>query len=139
MIKRSTRITIIISVIVVIIIGIAIPLYFNFSSKTAYQVTAVEKTEFTAADFAEKSELQFNANGTFHVHIAHKEKGLSLTGIGTYTTEGKTYQLKFIEIFARDNNGDIVNYMDKCNDITCARVGNRIKFTDHKYQIFYFG
>jgi len=139
MLRRGTKIALIIGIIVLILIGIAIPVYFNFFNKTVYHVTGVEKTEFTVADFAEKSQIQFNKNGTFHVIIEHKEKGLSLTGIGTYTLENKTYHLNFTQAYARNNESNIVDYTDQCSDITCTLTGNRIKFTDHKYQIFYFG
>ena len=139
MVRRGVKIGIIIALVVIILIAIAVPLYFNFANKSAYHVTGVEKTEFTASDFVDKSELKFYKNGTFHVHIEHKEKGLSLSGIGTYKQEDKTYQLTFLQAYARDNNGTIVDYTDKCNEITCVRTGSRIKFTDHKYQIFYFG
>ncbi len=137
--RRGAKIALIITIIVLILIGIAIPVYFNFFNKTIYHVTGVEKTEFTVADFAEKSQIQFNPNGTFHVIIEHKERGLSLIGIGTYTLENKTYHLNFQQVYARNNEGNIVNYTDQCSAITCTLTGNRIKFTDHKYQIFYFG
>ncbi len=137
--RRGAKVAIVVGVIVLILIGIAIPIYFNFFNKTVYHVTSVEKTEFTVADFADKSELQLNKNGTFHITIQHKTKGLSLTGIGTYTMENKTYKLTFIQAYARDNEGNIVDYTNNCNEITCTIAGNRIKFTDHKYQIFYFG
>lgn len=140
MVKRSTKVAIIICSIVVVLIGIAIPLYFNFTNKSTYRVTDVEVTEYTAADFIDKSELKLYQNGTFHVRIEHKDKGLSLTGIGTYTTDDKIYQLKFTRAYARDNEGHIVDYTTQCNaTVTCSRSGSRIKFTDHKYQIFYFG
>lgn len=139
MMRRGAKVAIIVAVIIVILIGVAIPIYFNFLNKTTYHITGVEKTEFTVTDFVDKSELQLNKNGTFHVTIQHKTKGLSLTGIGTYTLDNKTYKLTFIQAYARDNEGNIVDYTNNCNDITCTLVGNRIKFTDHKYQIFYFG
>ena len=139
MIRRGAKVAIAVGVIILILIAIAIPVYFNFLNKTVYRLTGVEKTEFTVADFVDQSELQFNKNGTFHVTIQHKTKGLSLTGVGTYTLEDKTYKLTFIQAYARDNEGNIVDYTDHCNEITCTLAGNRIKFTDHKYQIFYFG
>ena len=137
--RRGVKIALIISIVVLILIGIAIPIYFNFMNKNTYFITRVEKTEFTSKDFVENSNLQLNKNGTFHVNIAHKEKGLSLTGIGTYTVQDKTYHLHFTQAYARDNEGNIVDYTTQSSNITCMRVGNRIKFTDHKYQIFYFG
>ncbi len=136
---RRGKIAIIVVTVVLILLGIAIPVYFAFINKPVYHITGVEKTTFTVADFADKSELQFFDNGTFHVRIEHKIEGLSLTGIGTYTQDGKTYKLKFHKAYARDNHGDIVDYTNYCDRITCIRTGNRIKFTDHKFQIFYFG
>ena len=139
--RRGVKIGIIIGTVVLILIGISIPIYFNFINKTAYHITGVEKTTFTVADFNDKSELELYSNGTFHIQIIHKEFGLSFTGIGTYELEEKTYHLKFIQAYARDNYGNIVDYTSQCNtsSITCTRNGSRIKFTDHKNQIFYFG
>lgn len=141
MIRRGTKIAIIVTIIVtLILIGIAIPLFHNYFNRTVYHVTALaDTTEFKASDFADKSELKLNKNGTFHVYIYHNEKGLSLAGIGTYKKDGDNYVLTFIQAVARDNNGDVVDYTDRCGDITCKRSGSRIKFTDHKYQTFYFG
>lgn len=143
--RRGVKIGLTIAVIAIIIIAIAIPLCSNFINKSVYHLTGVEKTEYTVADFAPKSELQFNQNGTFHINIEHKDKGLSLTAIGTYKLEGKTYQLKFEKLFARDNDGNITDYTTAEEHkaeraaITCTRSGNRIKFVDHKAQTFYFG
>lgn len=140
MIKRGTKVAFIVVIIILVIIGISIPIYFNFTNKSAYHVTDVEVTEYTAADFADKSELKLFQNGTFHVRIEHKTKGLSLIGIGTYSTDDKTYQLNFTSAYARDNVGHIIDYTTECNTkVTCSRSGSRIKFTDHKYQTFYFG
>ena len=143
MMRRGIKIGIIITILVIAIVGVGFTIYFNFNNKNAYRVTAVEKTDFTVADFVDKSELQFSQNDTFHIQIIHKEKGLSLIGIGTYTLDNKTYHLTFIQAYARDNEGNIVDYTTTCNNaetgITCTRSGNRIKFTDHKGQTFYFG
>lgn len=142
--KRGVKIALTITVIAIILIAVAIPLYFNFANKTVYHLSGVEKTEFTVDDFAKDSELQFYQNGTFHITIKHKEKGLSLTAIGTYKLEGKEYQLKFEKLLARDNDGNIVDYNTEEHQterkaISCTRSGNRIKFIDHKAQTFYFG
>lgn len=143
--RRGVKIGLTIAIIVIIIIGIAIPLYFNLVNKTVYHVTGVEKTEFTVDDFADKSELKFYQNGTFHIIIEHKTKGLSLTAIGTYQLEGKNYQLKFEKLFARNNDGNIVDYTtdevykSQRAAISCTRRGNQIEFVDHKAQTFYFG
>lgn len=137
--KRGVKIGIICGVIIVLLIIVSIIVYFAFFQKKEYRVVGVEKTDYEVADFAEKSELKFFENKTFHIHIEHKENGLSLSGIGTYTTEGNTYNLKFIQAYARDVNNIIIDVTNLSNEITCTRSGNRIKFTDHKYQIFYFG
>ena len=141
--RRGVKIGIIIGVICLIFVGIGVSIYYNFTDKSTYHITTVEKTDFTVADFVDKSELRFFKNDTFHITIEHKEKGLSLTGIGTYTIDNKTYHLTFIQAYARDNEGNIVDYTTECNQaatgITCTRSGNRIKFTDHKGQTFYFG
>jgi|GEM_PF-4351101 len=139
MMRRGVKIGIIIGIVVVILVAIAIPVYFNFMNKTVYHVTGVEKTDFTVADFVDNSELRFFKNGTFHVQIEHKEKGLSLVGVGTYTQSSQTYQLTFVQAYARDNEGNIVDYTDQSSEITCERSGSRIKFIDHKGQTFYFG
>ena len=139
--KRGVKIALIIGIIVIILVGISIPLYFNFMNRTVYHLSGVEKTEYTVADFADQSELQLYRNGTFHITIAHKEKGLSLTGIGTYQVDGKKYQLKFNTLIARDNANNITDYTDstESKNIVCERSGSRIKFIDHKAQTFYFG
>ena len=144
MARRGVKIAIIIGIVVIILIGIAIPVYFYFMNKTVYRVTGVGQTSnFTVAEFVDKSELQFNKNGTFHITIAHKEKGLSFTGIGTYTMKDQTYQLTFLQAFVRDNIGNIVNFNDISDEardnVKCVRTGSRIRFTDHKNQTFYFG
>ena len=137
--KRGIKIAIICAVILALLIGGGLLIYFNFFAKTVYRITGVEKTDYTVADFVDQSELQFYKNGTFHIRIEHKEKGLSLTGIGTYTLEDKTYQLSFVKAFARDTNNTVIDITDQCAAISCTRSGNRIKFIDHKSQIFYFG
>ena len=139
MLKRSTKTGIIIAIIAVLLVGIALALYFTIFKKDSYHIVDVEATEFSAKDFTENSELIFNKNNTFSIRIEHKEKGLSLTGIGTYTLDGKTYQLTFVQAFARDVNNTIIDITNETAEITCTRTGNRIKFTDHKFQIYYFG
>ena len=142
MVRRSTKIAIIVIIVTVILIGIAVPLYFNFANKSVYHVTGLEKTTFTVEDFAEHSELRFYKNGTFHVRLEHKEHGLLMTAIGTYTLDGKTYQLTFTQAYGRnasDDSTDIVDITEQCKKISCVRSGNRIKFIDHNSQIFYFG
>ncbi len=137
--RRGVKIAIICAIIAVLLIGGGLIIYFSFFNKTVYHVTGVDKTDYTVADFKANSELEFYKNGTFRIRIEHKDKGLSLTGIGTYTLDGKTYQLTFIQAFGRDTNDQVVNIIDQCDKITCTRSGNRIKFTDHKTQTFYFG
>ena len=139
MMRPGVKIGIIIGIVVLILVGIAIPVYYNFVNKTVYHVTDVDKTTYTAAEFTDKSELQFFKNGTFHIHIEHKDNGLSFTGIGTYTKDGNTYQLTFVQAYARDNDDNIVDYTDHGNEVSCERSGSRIKFIDHKGQTFYFG
>ena len=138
--RRGVKIGLIIGIIVIVIIGIAVPVYFNFINKSVYHITGVDKTDLTAADFTDNSELQFFKNGTFHVYIEHKEKGLSLTGIGSYNKEDKTYKLTFVQAYARDNEGNIVDYTEQSNtEITCEQSGSRIKFSGYNGQTFYFG
>ena len=139
--RRGIKIALIVFIVAIVLIGISIPIYLSFTNKTAYHVVEVEKTEYTVADFVDNSELQLYKNGTFHITIQHKSKGLSLTGIGTYQLEGNDYHLKFKKLFARDNNSDVVDYTDReeSKTIVCTRSGNRIKSIDHKAQTFYFG
>ena len=137
--KRGAKVGLICGIVTLILIAVAVAVYFTMFSKESYKVVGIEKTDYKVGDFVKKSNLKFFDNNTFHIHIEHEGNGLSLTGIGTYTKEGKTYNLEFIEIYGRDTNNQIVNLMDKSQEITCTRSGNRIKFTDHKYQIFYFG
>ncbi|MBR4418535.1 MAG: hypothetical protein IKT33_00870 [Clostridia bacterium] len=139
MLKRSAKIGIVIAIVAVVIISVAIVVYFAFFQKDTYHIVGVEATEFKVEDFTETSELTFNKNNTFRIHIEHKEKGLALTGIGTYTLEKKTYHLTFTQIYARDLNDTIVDITNQTETITCTRSGNQIKFTDHKAQIYYFG
>ncbi len=140
MTRRNLKIAIIIVAIIVIIIGIAVPIYFNFfANKTVYKLVGIEKVNYTVDDLAKHSELCLNENGTFHVQINYQDKCV-LSGIGTYTTEGKKYLLKFTQAYARNEYDNIVNYTANCNtDITCTRSGNRIKFDGYKGQTFYFG
>lgn len=137
--KRGVKIGLIIGITAIVLVLAAVVVYFTVFYKKTYQVVGVEKTDYKVADFVKDSELQFFDNKTFHIHIEHEGNGLSLTGIGTYTKEGKTYKLEFIKLYGRDTNNMIVDLMDKREEITCTTSGNRIKFTDHKYQIFYFG
>ncbi|MCQ2381981.1 MAG: hypothetical protein MJ054_01610 [Clostridia bacterium] len=139
MTRRNVKLIIIIGVILTLLVGISVAIYITYKNKSEYHVIDVDKTEFTKADFVEKSSLKFYSNGTFHVTIEHKDKGLSLAGIGTYEVDKKIYHLTFTKAYARDNEGNIVEYTNQCDNITCLRTGNRIKFTDHKNQIFYFG
>ena len=128
MLKRGSKIAIIISIVALALVGITLTLYFVFFKKDSYQLVDVEATEFSADDFTKTSKLVLNRNNT-----------LSLTGIGKYTLDGKTYKLTFIKVFARDINDSIVDITEEAQDITCTRSGNRIKFTDHKFQTYYFG
>ena len=137
--KRGVKIGIICGVVFVLLLCVGLFVYFNFFAKTSFHIVGVEKTSYDIDDYVKESELQFHKNNTFHVQIEHKEIGLLLTGIGTYTLEGDTYKLTFIEAFARDTNNTIVNILGKSNEITCTRSGNRIKFVDDKAQIYYFG
>ena len=140
--KRGVKITIICGVILLLLIGIGVFVYFNFFHKTTYHVVGVEKTDHVVSDFADESELKFYQNNTFHIQIKHKEIGLVFVGIGTYTKDGNTYQLSFIQAFERDTNNTIVDVTEQCNAsdaIICTRSGNRIKFTDNKHQTYYFG
>lgn len=139
MLKRGSKIAIIISIVALALVGITLTLYFVFFKKDSYQLVDVEATEFSADDFTKTSKLVLNQNNTFSIRIEHKTKGLSLTGIGKYTLDGKTYKLTFIKVFARDINDSIVDITEEAQDITCTRSGNRIKFTDHKFQTYYFG
>ncbi len=139
--KHGVKIFLIIISILIILVGVTVVVYLNFGKKTVYHVIGVEKTEYTVADFAEKSELQFYNNGTFRIMIEHKEKGLSLTAIGTYQLDHQNYQLKFERLLARNTEGEIVNYTDseESKAITCTRRDKTIIFVDHKAQTFYFG
>ncbi len=139
MLKRSTKIGIIITVVAAALIGIGLFAYFTFFQKDNYRIVGVEATEFSTEDFVENSKLIFHKNNTFSIRIEHKEKGLSITGIGTYTLENKTYHLTFIQAYARDLNDTIVEITEETKTITCTKSGTRIKFTDHKNQTYYFG
>lgn len=145
--KRGVKIGIICGTIGIILLCIGIYVYFNFFKKETYEIVGIEKTTYKVADFTKNSELKFYDNHTFHIRIEHKDVGLCFTGIGTYTLEGKTYNLEFVQAFGRDTENQIVDIMPMMDDddnyiidkITCTRSGNRIKFIDHKSQIFYFG
>ena len=140
--KKGIKIALIVSVLVIIVAVIGGVIYFNFFNKSVYRITGLgSTTDYKVSDFTDKSTLEFFDNDTFHVHIEHKEKGISLIGIGTYTLKNKTYQLTFTQIYARDTDNQIIDITDQpaCAAITCQRSGNRIKFTDHKAQIYYFG
>ena len=145
--KRGVKIGLICGAIALILACVIIYVYFNFFAKDTYKIVGVEKTTYKVTDFTKNSELKFYDNNTFHIRIEHKDVGLCLTGIGTYTLEGKTYQLEFIQAFGRNTENQIIDILSSVDDndtyevdkITCVRTGNRIKFTDHKSQIFYFG
>lgn len=144
--KRGVKIGLICGAILVVLIGIGIFIYFNFFAKDTYQLVGVEITDFEVADFTDDTEIKFYKNNTFHIHIEHKDLGLSLTAIGTYTLENKTYHLEFTQAYSRNVYNEIENITSALNDensdlpkISCTRSGNRIKFIDHKSQIYYFG
>lgn len=139
MIKRGVKIGIVIAVVLLAVLIIGLIIYINFFTKSAYHVVGVEKTTYTTADFAENSTLEFHRNGTFSVRIEHREIGVVLTGIGTYTLEDNNYNLKFLEVYGRDTNNTIINITNQNDAITCKKSGNRIKFTDQNSQIYYFG
>lgn len=137
--QRGIKIAIICAVVAVVLVGAGFLIYFNFFQKSAYRLVDVELNTYTAKDFTNQSEIEFHDNGTFHVHIEHKTIGLLLTGIGTYTKDGNTYQLTFVQAYGRKTDNTIDDLTDQCNkEITCTRSGNRIKFI-YKSQIFYFG
>ena len=141
MMKRGVKIGLIAGTVLIMVLVIGLVLYFNLTNKAAYHIVGVERTDHTAKDFVDGSELQFFDNGTFHVIIKHKTIGLVLTGIGTYELNNNTYELTFTKVLARNTNNtmeDITN-TEVCNAITCKRSGNRITFTDHNAQIYYFG
>lgn len=137
--KRGIKIGIICAVVLLFVVLVGLIVYFNFFAKTSYRIVGVEKTDYTVKDFVDNSELKFFKNSTFHVRIEHRDKGLVLTGIGTYQLNGDTYELKFVQVYARDTSNTVVDITDQCDAITCKRSGNRIKFTDHNSQIYYFG
>lgn len=137
--KRGTKIALICGVIALILVIAAVAIYFIFFAKKTYKIVGIEKTDYKVADFVDQSQLRFFDNNTFHVHIAHKGNGLALTGIGTYTQEGKTYKLTFTQLYGRNVSNVIVDLTEEAKNITCVKSGNRIKFTDHKSQIYYFG
>ena len=137
--KRGVKISIICGVIALILVITAIAIYFMFFKQNTYKIVGVEKTDYEVADFVEQSELKFFDNKTFHVHIEHKGNGLALTGIGTYTMDGNTYQLTFSQLYARNVSNVIVDLTNESENISCTKSGNRIKFIDHKSQIYYFG
>lgn len=139
MMKRGVKIGLIIGAILLLVVLVSLVVYFNFFAKTTYHIVGVEKTTHQAADFKANSELKFYKNGTFHVRIEHDDIGLVLTGIGTYTLKDKTYELKFDKIYARNTEDTVVDITGQCDAITCKRYGNRIQFTDHNSQIYYFG
>lgn len=137
--KRSVKIGLICGISVLLLVVIGVGIYVYFFSKTSFSIVGVEKTEYTVADFADKSELKFYQDGTFHVRIEHKTIGLILTGIGTYQVEKDTYKLSFVHASARDTSNNVVDITGSCEAITCKKSGSRIKFTDHNAQIYYFG
>ena len=137
--KRGVKIALICAAVLILVLIIGLVVYLNFFAKSGYRIVGLEKTDHQVSDFADNSELQFFKNGTFHVRIEHKEIGLILTGIGTYTKDGDTYELKFIQAYARDTNDTVIDITKNCEAITCKRSGNRIRFTDHNSQIYYFG
>ena len=139
MMKRGVKISIICSTIALVLIITVIAAYFIFFAKKTYKVVGVDKTLYKVADFVDQSQLRFFDNDTFHVHIAHKGNGLSFTGIGTYEIKGKEYKLTFTQAYARNASNIIVDLTEESKNITCVKSGNRIKFTDHKAQIYYFG
>lgn len=137
--KRGVKIGIICGVIALVLVIAAVAIYFIFFAKKSYKIVEVDKTAYTVADFVDHSELRFFDNNTFHVHIAHKGNGLSFTGIGTYEKNGKEYKLTFTQAYARNASNIIVDLTEESKNITCVKSGNRIKFVDHKSQIYYFG
>lgn len=137
--QRGIKIAIICAIIIVLLVGAGLIIYFNFFGKSAYRLVDVELTDYTANDYASTSEIEFHKNGTFCVRIEHKKAGLIFTGIGTYELEGKTYQLNFVQAYARDTANQIKEITNECKDIICTRSGNRIKFVAHNAQIYYFG
>ena len=137
--KRGTKIALICGVIALILVIAAVAIYFIFFAKKTYKIVGIEKTDYKVADFVDQSQLRFFDNNTFHVHIAHKGNGLALTGTGTYMQEGKTYKLTFTQLYGRNVSNVIVDLTEEAKNITCVKSGNRIKFTDHKSQIYYFG
>lgn len=137
--KRGAKIGLISGVSVLLLVVLGVGIYFYFFFKTTYSVVGVERTDYTVADFSDRSELKFYQDRTFHVRIEHKTIGLILTGIGTYKYENKTYKLTFIHADARDTHDTVVDITDSCDAITCVKSGSRIKFTDHNSQIYYFG
>lgn len=136
--RRGVKWSIIIAVLCVVVVGIGLLVYFTVFNKKGLHVTAVEHTEYTAADF-QGSDMQLYSNGTFHIRIVHKDKGLFFLGIGTYTQKGNDYYLTFRQAIGRQQDV-LSDQMAKFNDVMVyTKSGNRIKFIDNNQQIYYFG
>ena len=121
-------------ILVFVLASVGLILFFTLNRHDSYKICGLEHNEYTVADFVDKSELKFYANNTFHLRIEHKDKGLSLLGIGTYTSTNDTYTLTFTA--ALDHQ---FNKLD-LDPIVCERSNNRIKFTNpNNGQVYYFG
>ena len=113
----------------------------SFSADCAFSYTEAGKSYRRFPILCES----FYENLTFHIHIEHKDNGISLTAIGTYQLDGDTYQLDFKQIFVRNIHNEVISLLGDSEDviamrqnITCVRKGNQIVFTDHKSQTYYF-
>lgn len=146
--NRKVRIALIASAITVVLICVAVFVFFAFFNQDdAYKLVKLgDSTDLKISDFTEQSKLQFHDNGTFQIHIEHKEKGVALTAIGTYTQEKNIYILEFKQGFVRNHENIIIDLTADNEDtialrknISCTRDKNLIKFIDHKNQTYYFG
>ncbi len=136
--RRGIKWSIIVASLSVALVGIGLLVYFTVFNKNGYHVAAVEHTEYTAADFQD-SDLQLYDNGTFHIRIVHRDKGLFFLGLGTYTQKGNDYYLTFQQAIGRQQNV-LSDQMAKFSDVMVyTKSGNRIKFIDNNQQIYYFG
>lgn len=136
--RRSTKWTIIIAVFCLIVIAIGLVVYFSVFHKDAYHVAAVGDTTYQASDF-KGSELKLYKNGTFHINIVYDGSQLFFLGVGTYTKQNGAYILQFTQAVGRQD-GIVKDQMAQfAAPLTCQRSGNRIIFSDHNKQTYYFG
>lgn len=137
--SRKAKWTISLVTICLVLVAVGLIIYFCLFNKNTYSVVKTEHTEFTASEF-QNSELRFFGNGTFHLKIIHGENEVFFLGIGTYTKHGSNYTFTFTQAVGREGDDLITNQMEKFQKpMTYHKSGNKIKFSDHNGQVYYFG